>query len=82
MAHDTYFASLSSKTIVYKGMLTTSQIGEFYEDLSHPAFKSVVALVHSRFSTNTFPEWALAHPFRKLCHNGEINHITWKPKLV
>ncbi|WZY01460.1 glutamate synthase large subunit [Bacillus sp. FSL W7-1360] len=70
-----YFASFSSKTIVYKGMLTTEQVGSFYVDLCHPQFKSALALVHSRFSTNTFPSWKRAHPNRCSIHNGEINTI-------
>jgi glutamate synthase domain-containing protein 1 len=84
-----YVASLSSRTIVYKGMLTTEQLRTYYQDLSHPSFESAVALVHSRFSTNTLPEWRLAQPFRYLCHNGEINtlrgNLNWmtarEPKL-
>ncbi|MDR0788592.1 MAG: glutamate synthase large subunit [Bifidobacteriaceae bacterium] len=70
-----YFCSLSSKKIIYKGMLTTSQLSEFYTDLNHPELKSKIALVHSRFSTNTFPSWPLAQPFRFIAHNGEINTI-------
>lgn len=70
-----YFASFSSRTIVYKGMLTTAQVKEFYLDISNPAFVTAVALVHSRFSTNTFPSWERAHPNRYLIHNGEINTI-------
>jgi glutamate synthase (NADPH) large chain len=70
-----YFASLSSRTIVYKGMLTATQLGPFYPDLSDPRFTSALALVHARFSTNTFPSWPLAHPFRFVAHNGEINTI-------
>ncbi|QQK76073.1 glutamate synthase large subunit [Salicibibacter cibarius] len=70
-----YFASLSTKTIVYKGMLTTEQLGSFYVDLQKKTFKSTMALVHSRFSTNTFPSWERAHPNRYLMHNGEINTI-------
>ncbi|MEY3433707.1 MAG: hypothetical protein RL057_87, partial [Actinomycetota bacterium] len=70
-----YFASLSSRTIVYKGMLTTGQLEEFFPDLSNPLFKSPLALVHSRFSTNTFPSWPLAHPYRFIAHNGEINTV-------
>lgn len=68
-----YPCSCSSRTIVYKGMLTTNQLKEFYPDLKNPRVKSALALVHSRFSTNTFPSWKLAHPFRYLIHNGEIN---------
>ncbi len=70
-----YFASFSSKTIVYKGMLTTAQVSMFYLDLLDPAFESALALVHSRFSTNTFPSWERAHPNRYMIHNGEINTI-------
>nr|WP_191997328.1 glutamate synthase large subunit [Bifidobacterium sp. SMB2] len=70
-----YFASLSSRTITYKGMLTTMQLKPFFEDLSDPSMKARVAIVHSRFSTNTFPSWPLAQPFRLLAHNGEINTI-------
>ncbi|WP_099300804.1 glutamate synthase large subunit [Bacillus sp. Marseille-P3800] len=73
--HSFYFASFSSRTIVYKGMLTTAQLTMFYLDLSDPAFKSALALVHSRFSTNTFPSWERAHPNRYMIHNGEINTI-------
>ncbi|MBT1176425.1 glutamate synthase large subunit [Bifidobacterium callimiconis] len=70
-----YFASLSARTITYKGMLTTMQLKSFFLDLSDPSMKTVVAIVHSRFSTNTFPSWPLAQPFRLLAHNGEINTI-------
>ena len=70
-----YFPSLSSRTIVYKGMLTTSQLEPFYPDLSDERVASPVALVHSRFSTNTFPSWPLAHPYRFISHNGEINTV-------
>jgi glutamate synthase (NADPH) large chain len=70
-----YFASLSSRTLVYKGMLTTSQLGTFFPDLADERFASALALVHSRFSTNTFPSWPLAHPYRYLAHNGEINTV-------
>ncbi|MEM1334194.1 MAG: glutamate synthase central domain-containing protein, partial [Actinomycetota bacterium] len=72
---DTYFSSLSSRTIVYKGMLTTPQLSEFFADLTHPSIESALLLVHSRFSTNTFPSWPLAHPFRFVAHNGEINTV-------
>jgi glutamate synthase (ferredoxin) len=68
-----YIPSLSSRTIIYKGMLTSTQLKDFYPDLSDPRMKSALALVHSRFSTNTFPSWELAHPYRYLIHNGEIN---------
>jgi glutamate synthase (NADPH/NADH) large chain len=73
---DAYHPSLSSKTIVYKGMVTTLQLEPFYPDLSDAKFASTLALVHSRFSTNTFPSWPLAHPFRLIAHNGEINTAT------
>ncbi|HEX4161374.1 MAG TPA: glutamate synthase large subunit, partial [Acidimicrobiales bacterium] len=72
---DLYFPSLSARTICYKGMLTSEQLREFFPDLRDPAFESGLALVHSRFSTNTFPSWPLAHPYRYLCHNGEINTL-------
>ncbi|QES41069.1 glutamate synthase large subunit [Streptomyces venezuelae] len=71
----TYFPSLSSRTIVYKGMLTTGQLEPFFPDLSDRRFATAVALVHSRFSTNTFPSWPLAHPYRFVAHNGEINTV-------
>ena len=70
-----YFASLSSRTFVYKGMLTTPQLAPFFPDLTHPGMESAIALVHSRFSTNTFPSWPLAHPYRFVAHNGEINTV-------
>ena len=70
-----YFASLSSRTITYKGMLTTMQLQPFFPDLSDPRMKTTIAIVHSRFSTNTFPSWPLAQPFRLIAHNGEINTI-------
>ena len=70
-----YFPSLSARTIVYKGMLTTGQLEEFFPDLSNELVKSPLALVHSRFSTNTFPSWPLAHPYRYIAHNGEINTV-------
>ena len=72
---DVYFASLSARSIVYKGMLTTEQLEPFYPDLSSPKVVSRIALVHSRFSTNTFPSWPLAHPYRLIAHNGEINTV-------
>ncbi|MEU0470773.1 glutamate synthase large subunit, partial [Amycolatopsis sp. NPDC006131] len=71
----TYFPSLSSRTLVYKGMLTPEQLPAFFGDLRDPRLTSAIALVHSRFSTNTFPSWPLAHPFRFVAHNGEINTI-------
>jgi glutamate synthase domain-containing protein 2/glutamate synthase domain-containing protein 1/glutamate synthase domain-containing protein 3 len=70
-----YVASSSSRTINYKGMLISFQLGEFYPDLKDERCKSALALVHSRFSTNTFPSWELAHPYRVICHNGEINTV-------
>ncbi|OXM84446.1 glutamate synthase large subunit [Paenibacillus rigui] len=70
-----YFASLSSRTIVYKGMLTPEQVDEYYMELKNPAFETALALVHSRFSTNTFPSWERAHPYRYIIHNGEINTL-------
>jgi glutamate synthase (ferredoxin) len=76
-----YVASLSYKTVIYKGMLLTEQLGHYYPDLAHPAMQSALALVHSRFSTNTFPSWNRAHPYRYMAHNGEINtlrgNINW-----
>ena len=72
---DFYIVSLSSRLIVFKGMLTSMQLREYFTDLSNEYLTSGLALVHSRFSTNTFPEWRLAQPFRMLCHNGEINTI-------
>jgi glutamate synthase (NADPH) large chain len=70
-----YFSSLSSKKIVYKGMLTTEQVGHFYIELHNPELDTAMALVHSRFSTNTFPSWERAHPFHYMIHNGEINTL-------
>ncbi len=70
-----YICSLSARTLVYKGMLTGHQVDEYFLDLSDERFESGVALVHSRFSTNTFPSWPLAHPYRYLAHNGEINTV-------
>ncbi|HVA59905.1 MAG TPA: glutamate synthase large subunit [Mycobacteriales bacterium] len=70
-----YLPSLSSRTLVYKGMLTTDQLESFYPDLSDPRMITAIALVHSRFSTNTFPSWPLAHPYRYVAHNGEINTV-------
>jgi glutamate synthase domain-containing protein 2/glutamate synthase domain-containing protein 1/glutamate synthase domain-containing protein 3 len=76
-----YVTSSSSRTINYKGMLISYQLGKFYEDLRDERCKSALALVHSRFSTNTFPSWELAHPYRVICHNGEINtmmgNVNW-----
>ena len=73
--HDFYICSLSSRSIVYKGMLSSLQLRQYFPDLTNSYFTSGLALVHSRFSTNTFPTWSLAQPFRLLCHNGEINTI-------
>ncbi len=70
-----YLCSLSSATVVYKGLLMPGQLGDYFSDLRDPLYRSALALVHSRFSTNTFPAWRLAHPYRFLCHNGEINTI-------
>ena len=70
-----YIPSLSSRTLVYKGMLLADQVGEYYLDLQDPLLDSALALVHQRFSTNTFPTWDLAHPFRMIAHNGEINTL-------
>ena len=70
-----YFPSLSARTLVYKGMLTSEQLRQFFTDLRDPGFESGLALVHSRFSTNTFPSWPLAHPYRYMAHNGEINTL-------
>ncbi len=76
-----YVSSLSHRTVVYKGMLLTTQLKEYFPDLNHPAMESAMALVHSRFSTNTFPSWNRAHPYRLMAHNGEINtlrgNINW-----
>jgi len=72
---DVYFPSLSSRTLVYKGMLTTDQLGQVFPDLHDERMTSAIAVVHSRFSTNTFPSWPLSHPFRFIAHNGEINTV-------
>ncbi|TXK41820.1 glutamate synthase large subunit [Nonomuraea sp. C10] len=72
---DVYFPSLSARTVVYKGMLTPEQVEPFFPDLSDERYESAIALVHSRFSTNTFPSWPLAHPYRYIAHNGEINTV-------
>src|SRR4029077_16831277 len=71
--HELYMPSCSTRTVVYKGLLLARQVGSFYLDLTNPLTTSAVALVHQRFSTNTFPSWKLAHPFRFISHNGEIN---------
>jgi glutamate synthase (NADPH/NADH) large chain len=70
-----YIPSLSSRTVLYKGILLATQVGAYYLDLQNPLMESALALVHQRFSTNTFPSWKLAHPFRFICHNGEINTV-------
>ena len=77
LTHDeqTYFPSLSSRTLIYKGMLTTPELAQFFPDLLDERIESAMALVHSRFSTNTFPSWPLAHPYRYIAHNGEINTV-------
>ena len=72
---DTYVCSFSSRTIVYKGMFLVSQLRRFYADLTDPDYTSAIAIVHSRFSTNTTPSWERAHPYRFIAHNGEINTI-------
>ena len=72
---DVYFGSLSGRTLLYKGMLTTAQLDTFYPDLADERVATALAVVHSRFSTNTFPSWPLAHPFRYIAHNGEINTV-------
>ncbi len=72
---DFYMVSLSCRTIVYKGMFLAYQLGAYYKDLTDPRFESALALVHQRFSTNTFPSWKLAHPYRMVAHNGEINTL-------
>src|SRR3954452_19818480 len=74
--------SFSARTLVYKGMLTAPQLGRYYPDLADPRFASALALVHSRFSTNTFPRWQLAHPYRMIARNGEINTIRGNIKLT
>jgi len=70
-----YVVSMSARTVVYKGMFLAYQVGAYYQDLKDPRFESAVALVHQRFSTNTFPSWRLAHPYRMVAHNGEINTL-------
>ena len=71
-----YFVpSMSNRTVVYKGLLLAGQVGRYYKDLADPRCKSALALVHQRFSTNTFPAWELAHPYRMVAHNGEINTV-------
>ena len=70
-----YVPSMSCRTVIYKGLLLADQVGKYYLDLADPRVTSAIALVHQRFSTNTFPEWPLAHPYRMVCHNGEINTV-------
>jgi len=70
-----YVPSMSCRTVIYKGLLLADQVGKYYKDLADPRVTSAIALVHQRFSTNTFPEWPLAHPYRMVCHNGEINTV-------
>ena len=70
-----YVPSMSCRTIIYKGLLLADQVGKYYKDLQDPRLTSALALVHQRFSTNTFPEWPLAHPYRMVAHNGEINTV-------
>src|SRR5260370_38030755 len=76
-----YPVSISSRTMLYKGMFLADQLGSYYPDLRDPDFESALALVHQRFSTNTFPAWSLAHPYRMIAHHGEINtlrgHLNW-----
>jgi glutamate synthase (NADPH/NADH) large chain len=72
---DLYMPSFSTRTVVYKGLLLAGQVGTFYKDLSNPLTESALAMVHQRFSTNTFPSWKLAHPYRFIAHNGEINTV-------
>jgi glutamate synthase (NADPH/NADH) large chain len=72
---DFYISSLSTRTLIYKGMLLADQVGVFYQELTDERLESALAMVHQRFSTNTFPSWRLAHPFRMICHNGEINTL-------
>jgi glutamate synthase (NADPH/NADH) large chain len=75
LQNDFYIVSMSCRTVVYKGMFLAAQLGAYYRDLHDPQFESALALVHQRFSTNTFPSWRLAHPYRFVCHNGEINTV-------
>lgn len=77
-----YICSLSLKTIVYKGLFTSDQLWDYYLDLKNPKFDSYLALVHTRFSTNTFPSWERAHPLRVLAHNGEINTLRGNVNLM
>ena len=76
-------ASLSTHTVVYKGLVMATALGDFYAaDLRHPSFATSVAMYHQRYATNTLPDWALAQPFHRLCHNGEINTLTGQPRLA
>src|SRR4029453_8714277 len=70
-----YVPSMSCRTVIYKGLLLADQVGKYYKDLAAPSLVTALALVHQRFSTNTFPEWPLAHPYRMVAHNGEINTV-------
>ena len=72
---DFYISSFSSRTIVYKGLFNAPQLPKFYEDLQNPNYKTSIAIYHQRYSTNTFPNWKLSHPFRSIAHNGEINTL-------
>ena len=72
---DFFMTSVSPRTVVYKGLLLADQVGTFYRDLGNPLTESALAMVHQRFSTNTFPSWKLAHPYRLIAHNGEINTV-------
>ena len=74
-AKEYYVPSMSSRTVVYKGLLLADQVGTYFRDLQDPAAFVRLGLVHQRFSTNTFPEWPLAHPYRYVAHNGEINTV-------
>ncbi len=76
-----YVPSMSSRVIIYKGLLLAPQISDFYKELADPLTKSSLCMVHQRFSTNTFPTWQLAHPYRMICHNGEINTVRGNVEL-
>ncbi len=81
-----YPVSLSCRTVIYKGMFLADQLGKYYPDLHEADFDSALALVHQRFSTNTFPTWSLAHPYRMIAHNGEINtlrgNVNWMARAA
>ena len=78
---DFYVCTLSTRVLGYKGMLLAEDVGPYYADLGDPRLTTALALVHQRFSTNTFPSWSLAQPFRMICHNGEINTLgRWCPR--